>query len=210
MNDPDQSQDHNGATQLIEAKIRLENRAKSGASWFYWISSLSIVNSVIVLSGGTFTFIFGLAITQIIDGFAYVLNTEFGTGEFGLAFVLGLALDLIVALVFAVIGYFARKRNRIPYIIGMTLYTLDTFLLLVFTDWLTFFFHIFAIIGLISGYQAMTKLEPIDSGVVPLESLRPVAVDPELQRQSRRRIIILVGAIIGVCLIGYLLTIVIY
>jgi len=52
---------------LIEEKLRVEQQLKGGASWFVWIAALSVINSVILLSGGTWSFIFGLGITQIVD-----------------------------------------------------------------------------------------------------------------------------------------------
>ena len=44
----------------IEEKLRLENQFKSGAGWFFIIAGLSIVNSIIILSGGSWSFIVGL------------------------------------------------------------------------------------------------------------------------------------------------------
>src|SRR5688572_28411552 len=48
----------------------LEMRLKSGASWFYWIAGLSIINSIAALSGAGWGFIVGLGVTQIVDEFA--------------------------------------------------------------------------------------------------------------------------------------------
>ena len=36
---------------------------KSGASWFYWIAGLSLINSIAAVSGGSWRFILGLGIT---------------------------------------------------------------------------------------------------------------------------------------------------
>ena len=44
---------------------RLERRVKSGANWFYWIAALSLVNSIIVMANGQWSFILGLGVTEI-------------------------------------------------------------------------------------------------------------------------------------------------
>jgi len=48
-------------TNLVEQKLRAENVMKAGASWFLWVAGLSMVNSILSLSGSGFRFIFGLA-----------------------------------------------------------------------------------------------------------------------------------------------------
>ena len=40
---------------------------KRSAGWFDWIAALSVVNSVISLFNGNWTFVLGLGITQVID-----------------------------------------------------------------------------------------------------------------------------------------------
>jgi len=46
----------------------LEQRCKSGARWFFWIAGLTIVTSLMALSGGGYAFFLSLGITQFIDG----------------------------------------------------------------------------------------------------------------------------------------------
>ena len=53
----------------VEQKLRAEQIVKNGASWFLAIAGLSILNSVLTISGTGFHFIFGLGITQIVAGF---------------------------------------------------------------------------------------------------------------------------------------------
>ena len=40
---------------------------KRGASWFDWIAALSVINSAISLFSGTWYFVLGLGITEVID-----------------------------------------------------------------------------------------------------------------------------------------------
>ena len=51
----------------IEENLKVQGQFKSGADWFFWIAGLSIINSIILLAGGQWSFIVGLGITQIID-----------------------------------------------------------------------------------------------------------------------------------------------
>jgi hypothetical protein len=188
-------------TQLLEAKLRLENQAKNGANWFYWIAALSIINSVILIAGGTLSFIFGLAITQVIDAFAYLIETELGTTGPGIITFIGLILDVIVAGIFAIIGVLSRSQNRVAYIVGVVLYGLDALISLLLQYWLGAFFHLVVVGALIRGLNAMNKLRPIAEGTASIEVLHSEVIEPEEQKQSRKRIAILVAAIIVVCLI---------
>jgi hypothetical protein len=49
---------------IIEQKLRAEQIVKNGAGWFLAIAGLSILNSVLNMSGAQFHFIFGLGITD--------------------------------------------------------------------------------------------------------------------------------------------------
>src|SRR5215471_16932506 len=64
-------------------------RLKSGASWFYWIAGLSLINSVVSFTGSSWRFILGLGITQLFDR----ASSQMGSSGRGMA----LVLDLVVA-----------------------------------------------------------------------------------------------------------------
>src|SRR5262245_46353942 len=53
----------------------LEKRIKGGASWFYWIAALTLVNTIVVQAGSEMSFVLGLMVSQIID-FAAVHSGE--------------------------------------------------------------------------------------------------------------------------------------
>ena len=55
------------ATEQEVERYRLAQRVKSSANWFYWIAGLSVVNSIVVHTGSSWSFIAGLGITQLID-----------------------------------------------------------------------------------------------------------------------------------------------
>jgi hypothetical protein len=206
MDEPRDPQTLEDTTRLLEAKLRLEGRAKNGASWFYWIAGLSILNSIILIAGGTFTFIFGLAFTQVIDVLAALIESDLGLESPGMISFLGFGFDIAVAGAFAAIGYLSRKRNRGVYIFGCVLFAADALVSLFFRDWLGALFHIFVLLGLWGGLKAMRALAPVEAGAATLESLRPAVMNPEEQSRSRRRIAFLVAAIVLVCLLGYAIT----
>lgn len=139
----------------IEEKIKIESQLNSGADWFFWIAGLSLINSIIILSGSDWGFIIGLGTTQIIDGIAIYD----GTIDKSFAFI----LDVIVASVFIVFGIFARKRNNWSFITGMILYGLDGLLFFIVNDYLGIGFHIFALYCIYGGLKAngqLSKMEP--------------------------------------------------
>src|ERR1044072_7027870 len=94
-------------------------RLKSGANWFYWVAALSLVNSVIILTGGKWNFIVGLGVTQLIDGFMQALSGQNGFSAFSLV---ALMLDVLVAGVFALFGYFAGRGRGAMVLTGMDLF----------------------------------------------------------------------------------------
>ena len=52
--------------QTVRAELaQLHARGTSGAGWFFWIAALSLINSIILLSGGDRHFVVGLGVTSI-------------------------------------------------------------------------------------------------------------------------------------------------
>jgi hypothetical protein len=126
------------------------SRLKSGASWFYWVAGLSLINSVVAFTGSTWRFIVGLGITQVFDGMAM----EFGNSGKMIA----LLLDVAVAGVFILFGAFANKAHLWAFIAGMILFALDGVLFLITQDWLGVAFHVFVLYCLFRGAQACRRL----------------------------------------------------
>lgn len=121
-------------------------RVKSGASWFFWIAGLSLINSFTALTGQNWHFLFGLGIVDLING----LSAEFAnSGKF-----VALLLDLLVAGVFVVFGIFGNKRHLWAFITGMILFALDGVLFLIAQDWLGIAFHAVALFFLFRGAHA--------------------------------------------------------
>lgn len=124
-------------------------QVKSGASWFYWIAALSLVNSIVAFTGSDWRFIIGLGVTQIIDALGHE-----GGGKF-----VALALDLMAAGVLVLFGVFGSKGHLWAFIVGMVLFALDGVIFLLVQDWIGVAFHAFVLYCLFRGFQGCRALK---------------------------------------------------
>src|SRR6266850_5927019 len=78
------------------ARKALESQRRNGAQWFYWVAALSLINSVVALTGAEWRFILGLGVTQVVQELAQ---------ESGAADVKAGLVSLVVIGLFAFLGY---------------------------------------------------------------------------------------------------------
>lgn len=162
-------------TELSKEEIyKKEEEVKKGAGWFFWIAFLSIINSLIVALNGNLNFIIGLGITQIID--AIVMFPE--PGGFNIDKTTGLSLDLIITSVFFLFGYYAKQKKSWAFIVGMVLYGLDGLIFLPFQDFWGFGFHVFALIMIFKGFQAVLVLNKIDVPLIEVNKSAALDTSP--------------------------------
>jgi hypothetical protein len=129
------------------ANAELGHRIKSGASWFYWIAAMSLINSFLVMTKQPWGFALGLGITRQID---YELsNTP------GIAF----AIDLVAIGAMVFFGFFAIKRHAWAFVIGLVLLALDTALTLRQGAWISVAFHGWAIVSIFMAFRASRTLK---------------------------------------------------
>ena len=131
---------------VAAADPALALRLKSGASWFYWIAGLSLINSIVALTGSNWRFIIGLGVTQVFDVFGQSMS---GGGK-----VVALILDLLAAGIFILFGVFANQRHHWAFITGMVLFALDGMLSLLIQDWLGLGFHALVLYWIFRGFAA--------------------------------------------------------
>lgn len=143
-------EDEKHQLEKMENTLRLEQQLKSGANWFYWISGLSIINTITYISGSDWSFINGLGITQIIDSIAYYFTGALQIGFF--------ALDVLIALIFVYLGHCAGKSKKWAFILGIIVYTLDALIFLFVKDFLSVGFHVMALFGIYSGLKASKNI----------------------------------------------------
>lgn len=141
---------------------------RAGANWFFWVAGLSLVNSVLFLTGSSWGFAIGLGITDAANAFGQVAIT----GTTGLV-VAGM-FDVVVAAGFAGLGLMAREGARRAFIVGMVVYGLDALLLVWATDWLSVAFHGLALFYIYRGFQA-SRLLPAHA---PVSTLPPGMAPP--------------------------------
>ncbi|OHD36061.1 MAG: hypothetical protein A2Y30_01305 [Spirochaetes bacterium GWE1_32_154] len=134
--------------EIIEKEINLKNQMKNGLSWFYWIAAFSTINSILFFINADISFLAGLGITQIINVFI---------NEIQHAKIIGLILNIVFILGFILLGEYSKKSNPLI-LFGIIIYSLDSIIFLFIQDWFSFGFHVFAIMGIISGYKAKKNL----------------------------------------------------
>jgi len=127
----------------------LARRRNAGASWFYWVAALSLVNSVVVLTGQHWRFIVGLGLTQVAD--AMVARTGHG-----LAVVAG--VDVVLIGGFALLGRFAQRGRLWAFVAGAAFYALDGLIFVAARDWVGVAFHAFVVVMAARGLQAARRL----------------------------------------------------
>ncbi len=137
------------------AKVQQQNNAQSmlamaavrrGANWFYWIAGLSVVNTIAALSGGNFHFVLGLGITEVTDAMRAPQTR-----------MIGFFIDMLVLGFFVLCGYFGAKAQKWAFVVGMTFYLLDSGITLLLQDWMSFAFHIYALICIWRGFSHIAK-----------------------------------------------------
>jgi hypothetical protein len=146
-------------TNLVEQKLRAERLVKSGAGWFLTIAVLSMLNSVLSMSGGHIRFIFGLGIARFVDGLASQ------AGQTG--FALDLVINGFVAGVFVLFWNFARKGERWAFLAGMALYVVDAIVVLYFQDMLAVAFHAYGVYRIYTGLSGVSVLQKYQQALTP-------------------------------------------
>jgi hypothetical protein len=139
----------------------------SGANWFYWIAGLSVVNSLASFYQGGVSFVVGLGITQVIDAIAFAVAQEVSAGADAIR-IGALLVSMVFAGLFAGFGWLANRGLGWAFLVGMVLYALDGLLFLLVADWISIAFHVFALVCMGKGYQALRSLRR----VVPLREDR--------------------------------------
>lgn len=150
---------------LIEARLRLESQLRVGAGWFFWIAALSVINSVVLLVGGGWSFIIGLGATQVVDVVSLAIVAQAEPEIVTAVKVMAFVVDLSIAGVFVVFGMVARKRYTGIFMVGMVLYALDGLIFLLVQDYLSIGFHLFVLFGLLGGLRASRELNRLEQAM---------------------------------------------
>ncbi len=140
----------------------LEKRFRSGASWFYWVAALSLVNSAVALFDGEWGFVFGLGVTQFVDAIAWSVAEE--SADIATATrVASFGVNVLIVGLVVLMGWLAHKRRQWVFVVGLVLYVFDALLFLVDGDFLSLAFHGWVVFAVTSGLLACRKLAALDS-----------------------------------------------
>jgi hypothetical protein len=150
--------------QVTAAVLRLESSFKGGANWFFWIAALSIINTILIVSGSGWSFVVGLGVTQIVDAIMAALK-ENGTLSSGVSIAIAFVFDLIAAGVFVVFGILCRARQMWAFWVGMALYLLDGLIFLMVSDFLSLGFHVLVLFFIYGGLKAGRQLQALENVV---------------------------------------------
>ena len=107
--------------QKLQKEVRRTGGKLTGSNWFLWIGILSIVNIVLGFVSNI-QFVFGLGVTQLIQGITLATGTE----------ILGVVLSLVISAFYIWTYYLAaRKEQLCVYATGWVIYFLDALIFLV-------------------------------------------------------------------------------
>ena len=134
-----------------QQKAALDYRVTSGATQFYWVAGLGVVNSILYAINATISFPMGLAVTQLLTAISRGQTIEMRA-------VTGLAV-LVFLGIFVLSGYFARKGELWAFILGGAVYLFDAVLLIVLGDWFAAAIHGFFLYYIIRGLLFLRKTE---------------------------------------------------
>lgn len=131
-------------SQITSAAIdpELDQRIRSGASWFYWVAALSVINSVLLMTGAGFGFAVGLGFTAITDQI------------FANSAAIAMVVSIFCSGVIAAFGYFAIKRHAWAFIVGLLTLLIDTGLCVLVQSWISVAFHAWAIVSIFMAFRA--------------------------------------------------------
>ena len=125
---------------------------RGGASWFFFIAALTLVNAVLFFVNANTRFVIGTGITDL----ANAVGADVITGVAGT--VLAMIFDAVVIAGFVGLGLLARRGTSWAFLVGGVVYALDALLLAYYARWLSVVFHALALFYLYRGFQASQQL----------------------------------------------------
>ncbi|MFT3805450.1 hypothetical protein [Arenimonas sp.] len=112
---------------------------QSAGRWFYWIVGLSVINTIMSMSGSTTSFVMGLAMTAVSDALFSEMK------------IIAFAIDAVVLAFFAFVGMQAVRGRLWAFYLGIVVYAIDALIYLAFGDWMPVAFHGLALFFIARG-----------------------------------------------------------
>ena len=145
--------------QAIDPSFPVILRMRRGAGWFLTIAILSGVNSVLQIFEAKIRFMFGLGVTQLVDGMAR------GMGQSGTIVIV--VIDALFVVMLILCSRWAKTGSQGAFLGGMIAYALDGVLLLRFSMWLDAAVHTYALWMIWQGYTASRELAQMQQAAQP-------------------------------------------
>jgi len=148
------------------AVAELVKKVNSSAGWLFVVAGLSLINTVLALSGSDRTFLFGVTITMIIDGIASaVVDGQEGPLVI-VTRVIEFGCNMVVMGILIALGILGRRAKTWAFVTAVVLYGLDTLLtaglaLLDSQLWITAGIHVFVLFVLVNGLLNCRKLNAL-------------------------------------------------
>jgi hypothetical protein len=118
-------------------------RVQTSARWFWWIAGLSLINSAVVMTGGEFHFVLGLAVTQVFDALLHEYK------------ILAAVLDIVPLAFFFAAGMLAKKGFGWAFVVGGVAYLCDGVIFALVGDWIPVAFHLYALFWIFQGWKEL-------------------------------------------------------
>ena len=132
-------------------EVALEEQRNKGASWFYWIVGLTIINTIVVQSGIDFAFSLGATVTLVSYGVAQALGTS-------TAHVMALGFDVLVIAFYAMCGVMGSRGATWAFILGLIAFTIDSLFALIGFQIIGILIHGYALFCIFNGMMACVNL----------------------------------------------------
>ena len=129
-------------------RAQLEQNARNGSSYFFWIAFFSVFNQVMDQLSATRRFVFGLGAPQYVDRMLGGSNPALIWG-----------MIIVLAIIFVLFGIFSRRRNVSVYMIGIIVYLADMILSILAGDIVGTVVHVVFTVLLVMGLIATSKLK---------------------------------------------------
>lgn len=128
-------------------RAQLEQNARNGATYFFWIAFFSIFNQVMDIVSVKRSFVFGLGVPQYVGLLLAAPNPTLIWG-----------IIIVLAAIFVVFGIFARRGNIPLYAIGIIFYLADLVFSVLVGDIVSAVVHVVLVVLLVMGLIATIKL----------------------------------------------------
>ena len=116
---------------------------QSAARWFWWIAGLSLVNTIMAMSGSNTNFVMGLGFTAVSDA---LFAAHKG---------IGLVIDAVALGFFIFVGFQAKQGKLWAFYLGIAAYVLDALIYAIAQDWMPVAFHALAIYFIVKGVKSL-------------------------------------------------------